>query len=35
MQPSVVQYLGLPPGWRFLVAGRRVDVWFDETLLNV
>lgn len=31
--PSVIRYLGLPPGWRFLITGDYEDVWFDETLL--
>lgn len=33
--PQVKKYLGLPPGWRFLIAGEYEDVWFDESLLNV
>lgn len=33
--PQVKKYLGLPPGWRFLVAGDYEDVWFDETLLDI
>ena len=32
--PALSNYLGLAPGWRFLVAGDHVDVWFDETLLS-
>lgn len=32
--PTVLKYLGLPPGWRFLVAGDYEDVWLDETLLK-
>ena len=28
--PSIVGYLILPPGWRFLVAPGYEDVWFDE-----
>lgn len=28
------KYLGLAPGWRFLIAGDYVDVWFDEQLLK-
>lgn len=31
---DITKYLGLAPGWRFLVAGDYVDVWFDEALLN-
>jgi len=34
-RPEVVKYLGLPPGYRFLVAGNYVDVWFDPKLLGV
>jgi hypothetical protein len=32
--PSVLPYLALPPGWRFLVGSNdHVDVWYDEQLL--
>ena len=31
---AVLKYLGLPPGWRFLVAGDYEDVWFDGKLLE-
>ena len=31
--PVVIPYLGLPPGWRFLVTPGQEDVWFDETLI--
>lgn len=34
LQPSVLPYLGLGPGWRFLIAGDHVDVWFDAKLLD-
>lgn len=30
--PSVMPYLLLPPGWRFLIAPDYEDVWFDDTL---
>ncbi len=30
---DVLPYLGLPPGWRFLVAPGYVDVWEDPALL--
>jgi hypothetical protein len=30
--PSVVPYLGLAPGWRFLLAPGQEDVWFDESI---
>jgi hypothetical protein len=33
--PIAQKYLGLPPGWRFLVADDYEDVWFDPTLLDV
>ena len=33
--PTVIKYLGLAPGWRFLVAGDYEDVWFDEKLLDI
>ena len=29
-----LKYLGLPPGWRFLVAGDSEDVWFDAQRLD-
>lgn len=32
--PEVIQYLGLAPGWRFLLAPGHVDVWEDKSLLN-
>lgn len=31
--PDVLPYLGLAPGWRFLVAPGYEDVWYDESLL--
>jgi hypothetical protein len=30
-----VRFLGLPPGWRFLVAGDYEDVWEEQSLLDV
>jgi len=33
--PQVQKYLGLPPGWRFLIAGDYEDVWYDASLLTV
>ncbi|WP_157949017.1 immunity protein Imm33 domain-containing protein [Neorhizobium huautlense] len=33
--PAVVPYLGLPPGWRFLIAPGYEDVWFDASLLDI
>jgi len=28
--PDVLRFLGLPPGWRFLVAGEHEDAWEDR-----
>jgi hypothetical protein len=33
--PEIGRLLGLPPGYRFLLAGDYLDVWYDESLLNV
>ena len=33
--PEIGAYLGLAPGWRFLIAPDYEDVWFDASLLNV
>lgn len=33
--PMIFRYLGLAPGWRFLVTKEYEDVWYDEELLNV
>jgi hypothetical protein len=33
--PSAVRFLGLPPGWRFLVADAYEDVWEDRSLLDI
>jgi hypothetical protein len=32
--PDVIPYLGLPVGWRFLIAPNYEDVWYDEALLH-
>ena len=32
--PQVEAFLGLAPGWRFLLAGDYQDVWFDPDLLR-
>lgn len=32
--PEILPYLGLAPGWRFLIAPDHEDVWFDPTLLE-
>lgn len=31
--PEILSFLGLGPGWRFLVAPGQEDVWFDPNLL--
>lgn len=33
--PAALQFLGLAPGWRFLISGNHVDVWEDPKLLIV
>ena len=33
--PEVLKYLGLAPGWRFLIAPDHENVWYDESLLKV
>ena len=33
-RPEVIKFLGLPPGWRFLIAGDYEDVWEDQALLR-
>ncbi|MCC7522669.1 hypothetical protein IT407_02630 [Candidatus Uhrbacteria bacterium] len=34
--PSVLKYLGLPPGWRFQIDNNDYeDVWEDKSLLNM
>jgi hypothetical protein len=32
-RPEVAGYLGLPPGWGFIIAPGYEDVWYDEKLL--
>ena len=34
--PEVEKYLGLAPGWRFLInpVSKYVDVWYDDSLLE-
>lgn len=34
-RPEVIKYLGLPPGYRFLIAPEFEDVWFDSSLLAI
>ena len=31
---EVVNYLALPPGWRFLIAPGHEEVWFDTDLVG-
>lgn len=31
--PQIKKYLGLAPGWRFLIAENYEDVWFDKNLI--
>jgi hypothetical protein len=33
--PAVIKLLGLPPGYRFLIADNHLDVWYDASLLDV
>lgn len=33
--PEFMKYLGLGPGWRFLIAPGYEDVWFDSNLLVI
>ena len=33
--PEIIQLLGLPPGYRFLLAGEYLDVWYDQALLII
>jgi hypothetical protein len=33
--PSILRFVGLPPGWRFLTDGEYVDVWEDPSLLEI
>jgi len=32
--PALLRLLGLPPGWRFLIASGHEDVWEDRSLLT-
>jgi hypothetical protein len=32
---DVARLLGLPPGYRFLLAGDYLDIWYDASLLEV
>lgn len=35
IDPRVVKFLALPPGWRFVLTADREDVWFDPSLFAV
>jgi hypothetical protein len=35
IMPDIGRLLGLPAGYRFLLAGEYLDVWYDEKLLAV
>ncbi|HLL01456.1 MAG TPA: hypothetical protein VK539_12775 [Myxococcaceae bacterium] len=32
--PEVIPFMGLPPGWRFMIADGHEDVWEDTSLLK-
>jgi hypothetical protein len=32
--PEIIPYLGLAPGWRFLLAPGHEDVWFDPEIVH-
>jgi hypothetical protein len=32
--PNSKKYLGLAPGWRFLISGDYEDVWYDPEILE-
>lgn len=33
--PAALRFLGLPPGYRFLVAPDYEDIWYDPKLLEI
>jgi len=33
--PEVLKFLGLPPGFRFILAPGYVDVWYDSKLVEI
>jgi hypothetical protein len=35
LHPNIIKYLGLAPGWRFLIAPNIEDVWEDASLLDI
>jgi hypothetical protein len=32
--PEAIRFLGLPPGWRFLLANDHEDVWYDSSICH-
>jgi hypothetical protein len=32
---EIIKFLGMPPGYRFLLAGDYLDIWYDESLLDI
>ena len=32
--PTIIPYLGLVPGWRFLLKPDHEDVWFDASIVH-
>lgn len=36
IKPALLKYLGLPPGYRFLIDNVGYeDIWYDKSLLNI
>jgi hypothetical protein len=35
IDPRLVKYLALPPGWRFTLGADREEAWFDPSLFEV
>jgi hypothetical protein len=33
--PELLPYLGLPPGWRVMLATGHEDVWYEEAVRGV
>ncbi|WP_143688252.1 immunity protein Imm33 domain-containing protein [Streptomyces sp. 3214.6] len=34
VRPDICDYLGMSPGWRFLIAPNHEDIWFDQDALK-
>jgi len=32
--PQLIRLLGLPPGYRFLIAGDYLDVWYEKKIVT-